>query len=182
MRRLNSFSIIRILIILKLLLKTYAILSDSSISMWKYCLNAWLLTTIPALLFMKAIALVFNIGDSDKVNSVHFDDLFNIFKNIILNPAIETFIIAFFIHWLKQFFDKKIYIILVSTLLFAALHFRFEYPFWFFGVLWPAFMLSTVFLTWEFISFRKAYIVCTVIHILHNATVYLLALFFDVFK
>lgn len=126
---------------------------------------------------MKMIALAFNIGDDEKVNAVHFDDLFNIFKNIVLNPAIETFIIAFFIHWLKQFFEKKIYIIIISTLLFAALHFRLEYPLWFFGVLWPSFILSTVFLTWRSISFWKAYIVCTIIHIMHNATAYMLTLF-----
>ena len=180
MRRLNSISNIRILIILKLVSKTYAILSDCSISIWKYCLYSWLLTTIPAIIIMKAIALVFNIEDGDKVNAVHFDDLFNIFKNIALNPAIETFIIAFFIYWLKQFFDKKIYIIIISTLLFAALHFRFEYPFWFFGVLWPSFILSMSFLTWRSVSFWKAYTVCAVIHILHNGSGYILMKFIEI--
>jgi hypothetical protein len=163
---------------MKLFYKSYFFLFDRKTPALKYCLITWLLTTIPALAIMRVITFIFNISDDEKINAVHFDDLFNIFKNVLLNPALETFIIAFYIHWLKQIFENSFYIVISSTLLFAVLHFKLEYPFWFFGVLWPSFTISAAYLTWKSISFWKAYSVCTAIHILNNGTIYILVQFF----
>jgi hypothetical protein len=163
---------------MKSLHKSYFYLFDNRTSAFKYCLISWLFTTIPALVIMKMITLVFNISKDEKINAIHFNDLFSIIIVILIGPVLETFVIAFFIHWLRQIFENKFYIIISSTLLFAALHFRFEYPFWFFGVLWPSFTMSVAYLTWKPISFWKAYTICLVVHILNNSSAYLITKFF----
>jgi membrane protease YdiL (CAAX protease family) len=88
---------------------------------------------------------------------------------VVFAPLVETLLLAGLIRALSSLTANTPLIAVVSALLWGALHAT-RGPLWFFGTAWSFFVFSCVFLAWRRVSFKRAYTVALVPHVLINLT------------
>jgi hypothetical protein len=128
-----------------------------------------LLTIIGALIpaAKPVIDILTYVRDFDDLSS---NELFTL--SVLFAPLVETFIGQALPIWIISRFTKKVTLtLIISALLFAALH---KYPIAILAIFPTAITLSWSWIVYRKRSFLHAYLVTSTIHALHNLVVYAL--------
>jgi len=139
---------------------------------WRHCLWAFPIALIPSL------ALAACVYASLTILNVSMDGLIPprieasfgpIVMAVIVAPVVETLLLAGVLRLLSIFSTNTPFVATVSALFWGALHAA-NAVLWFFGTVWTFFVFSCVYLSWRKVSFKHAYAVALVPHMLLNVT------------
>ncbi len=123
-----------------------------------------------------AIAIPFALLLSDQATSERgFDsNVLAFFAVVVFSPVVETLLMGPVL-WLIRLFTAREFVMATwSAIVWAAAHSTLH-PVWGFGVAWPFFTFSCVYLAWRPDGWRKAVAITATLHALHNVAAFSLA-------
>ncbi|MES2026459.1 MAG: CPBP family glutamic-type intramembrane protease [Pseudomonadota bacterium] len=154
-------------------------LFSPTLPLWRYCLLAFPLASIPSLvlLFMATTTFTLNGIDISTIQTPARDlTLTTVILSIVIAPIIETLILGYALTVLASTAMHVSVIALVSGLAWGIFH-GLSGPLRFFGPTWGFFVMSCAYLHWRKISFRHAFLSAAIPHSLNNALVLSIAAF-----
>ena len=152
---------------------TRALLFDTSMPLWRYCLLAFPIALLPSLaLFASANVILRALGvdpDHFQAPQIHATVL-DAFGATVFSPVTETLLLAGGLRILSNFSKRKLPLAVASAVAWGCLHALFG-ALWFFGTVWSFFVFSYAYLTWRERRLARAFTVAAVPHALINLTV-----------
>lgn len=92
---------------------------------------------------------------------------FDFFGIIILAPVVETYLLILLVLFLSKLIENKIIISIISAIIWGSLH-GLSGITKIFGTTWTFFVLTLIYINWRSRSFKKAYFMTLVPHVLLN--------------
>jgi len=151
-----------------------ALLFDTSMPLWRYCLLAFPIAIVPSLalsVFAYATLRALGVGVAHlKGPEVHATVL-DAFGLVVFSPIIETLLLAGGLHILSYFSNRRTPVAAASAIAWGCLH-ALVGAIWFFGTVWSFFIFSCAYLAWRERGFAQAYTAAAVPHLLINFSVF----------
>ena len=152
---------------------TRALLFDTSMPLWRYCLLAFPIALLPSLALFASANVILRalVVDPDHFQApqIHATVL-DAFGAVVFSPITETLLLAGGLSILSNFSKRKLPLAVASAIGWGCLHALFG-ALWFFGTVWSFFVFSFAYLTWRECGFARAFTVAAVPHALVNLTV-----------
>ena len=143
-----------------------SMLFDNNVSMCRYALRAGLISFLPSMVIVIALAAL-GIMTEETGPTFEGDPLFVLFVLVLVSPPMETFLMVPILRVLSFVTKREIPLAAISACVWAGLH-SLMVPAWGLGVIWPFFVFSCSYLHWRKRSFWAALLVTSCIHLLQN--------------
>jgi hypothetical protein len=150
----------------------------STLPFWRYCLIAYIVMAIPALILVliaAGVLTLFGIDLSSVGPAAKSMSVMRVVGAVLIAPIAETLILAWMLTVLSSTNMRTGTIALICGLAWGLFHGMFG-PLWFFGPAWAFFVMSCAYLHWRKISFKHAFWATAIPHAVNNS-VALLAIF-----
>ena len=155
-----------------------SLLLDPVYPQWRYCLLLVPIALVPSACLFLAASHAFGLAGADTTSMsppalvLSAGEFFGV---VVFAPVVETYVLAGFIGLLARAKFGPLSMVLMSALLWGCLHAVFGLL-WFFGTVWTFAALSSAYIAWRRVSFRRAYVAAFVPHVLINLSVFALVL------
>ncbi len=146
-------------------------LFDPQLPLWRYCLLAFPVFTLPAMAISGAARGLFTLAgvDLDLIAPPSHDlTIIYIFGLIVFSPIVETLLLALGIRILSALSPNTFFVAISSALIWGGLHDAFGLL-WFFGPAWGFFVMSCGYIAWRRQSFKSAYLAASIPHAFNNS-------------
>ena len=150
-----------------------SILFERSRPFWQFCLLAFPVALIPSIVLLGCIHLLLAAAGANMalLDSPEREASMAVFLgSVFFASVVETFLLGGLLGLLGRLSTNKPFIATISGLLWGALHAA-SGVLLFFGTAWSFFVFSCVFQSWRVVSFKQAFVVALVPHMLINVTV-----------
>ena len=143
-----------------------SVLFDNRISMRRYVLRTGLISLVPSLIIVIALAQsgIINEDTGSEFKGSPIELLITI---VIVGPPIETLLMGSVLWVLSRITKRKVRLAALSALVWAGLHSLFA-PAWGLGVFWPFFVFSCSYLAWRRRAWWRAILVTSCVHAFQN--------------
>jgi len=147
---------------------------------WRYCLTAYFVMAIPALILVLLAAWLFTLFGIDLTvvsSAVKSMSVMRVVGAVLIAPVAETLILAWMLTVFSSTKMRPGTIAMLCGLAWGIFHGLFG-PLWFFGPAWAFFVMSCAYLHWRQTSFKHAFWAVAIPHAVNNSvalsTVFLL--------
>jgi hypothetical protein len=148
--------------------KIYTLLLSNKITFLKYISIAFFIELLPALCLSALLYSVTSIFDLPfkklPDRNLSWESFWIL---IVIAPILETYLLILTLHILRSHKIHGLKLAIIAAVFWGMLHGVQSWP-WFFPTAWSFFIFSTVYETWRFDSFKKAFTATALIHAMNN--------------
>lgn len=143
-----------------------SMLFDNSTSMRRYVLRTGLISLVPSLIIVIALAQsgIMNEDTGPEFKGSPIELLIGI---VIIGPPMETLLMGPVLWVLSRITKRQVRLAALSALVWAGLH-SLSAPAWGLGVFWPFFVFSCSYLAWRRRAWWRAILVTSCVHAFQN--------------
>lgn len=140
--------------------------------LWRHCLLAFPLTTVPSvLLVLLGVAVIRALGHPLPDVPLELElGIWGVLGTVVIAPLVETFLLAVGLVVFTAMTRSIVVAAALSAVLWGGLHALIS-PLWFVAPAWGFYVFSICYLAWWPRSFRRGFTAALVPHVLNNGLV-----------